>query len=314
MSGDEGGRAGPVRVLAPAKINLWLEVLGRRPDGYHEIRTIMQTVSLCDELIFTPRKDGQVVLEAAGEGLPQPEENLVARAARLMQRRLGCRRGVEVRLRKRIPVGGGFGGGSSDCAATLRTLNALWGAGLSRQQLVELGAELGSDVPFFLCGGTALCEGRGERVTPLPVHHTFHYVLLVPPHGTSTREVYRSLALTGHRGRCTMQCLRLALRSGDTNGLGAALHNALEAAVARLYPDIGRIAQTLRSGLAIEGYRGFSLTGSGCGFFVLFDGVNQAREAAAELARRLSVAALAVQSVPAETCKDSRSTEGDEGI
>ena len=138
------------RVKAPAKINLSLEVLGKRDDGYHEIRTVMQSVALCDDLCFRERSDGRIVLRASDRDLPPPAENLVVRAARLLAERTGIGPGVPIGLEKTIPMGAGRGGGSSDCAATLKALNELWDLGLGRDELCGFAAELGSDVPFFL--------------------------------------------------------------------------------------------------------------------------------------------------------------------
>ncbi|MHC4593294.1 MAG: 4-(cytidine 5'-diphospho)-2-C-methyl-D-erythritol kinase, partial [Planctomycetota bacterium] len=163
-----------LKVRAPSKINLYLEVLGQRPDGFHEIRTVMQAVSLCDELSFSARSDGQVVLSCSSPDLPLDDRNLIVRAARLLKGRYGTERGASVELHKRIPVGGGLGGGSADCAVTLLALNRLWGLGAPLDELAETATELGSDVPFFLWGGTALCEGRGERVSPLPCLQPMH--------------------------------------------------------------------------------------------------------------------------------------------
>ncbi len=298
MSRDEGGRGETLRVRAPAKINLFLEVLARRRDGYHEIRTVMQAVSLYDELGFTLRADGEVALRGSGPDLPPAEDNLVVRAARLVQRKLGCRRGVEIRLSKSIPVGRGFGGGSSDCAATLRALNELWRLALGLKELEGLAAQLGSDVPFFLHGGSALCEGRGERVRPLPARGKFHYVLLVPPDPISSREAYEAApALTRGGQGGSITAVQLALATGDVRRLGEGLHNALQAPAFRLSPDTRRIADMLEDALPPTGCRGHCLTGSGSGFFGVFDGGGEAREAALKLERELDVPALAVESV-----------------
>ena len=154
-----------MKTVAPAKINWTLEVLGRRDDGYHEIRSVMQTIDLCDE-ISADRSDEPRFETAAGE--PLAEDDLVVRATRALEERTGRPLPARIRVEKRIPVASGLGGGSSDAAATLRLLNQLHGIGLSGEDLAEVGAEVGSDVPFFVYGGTALVEGRGERVRPLP--------------------------------------------------------------------------------------------------------------------------------------------------
>ncbi|MCL5959315.1 MAG: 4-(cytidine 5'-diphospho)-2-C-methyl-D-erythritol kinase [Chloroflexi bacterium] len=174
---------------AHAKINLTLEILGKRPDGYHEIASLMQALALHDQLTFTPAKN--LFLRSNVAEL-ETEDNLIFRAARLLHNELGVSKGAAVDLKKRIPLAAGLGGGSSDCAAALRALDELWNLGLSVDQLIELGSRLGSDVPFFFHGGTALVEGRGETVTPLPPF-PFHWVVLVTPRvelAEKTRALY----------------------------------------------------------------------------------------------------------------------------
>jgi len=166
------------KLAAPAKINLALEVLGKRSDGYHDIKSIVQTIDLADELDFSPAED----LEISGD-LPgwDGDKSLVSKAARLLRERCGCNSGARVRVTKRIPLMSGLGGDSSGGAAALKGFNRLWGLGLSTPDLMEMGAALGSDVPFFFCGGTALIEGRGELVTPLRAFPASWVVLVVPP-------------------------------------------------------------------------------------------------------------------------------------
>ena len=163
------------RLSAPAKVNLTFEALGRRADGYHEVRTVLHAISLADEIAFAPADDLILAMEPPEEGAfssaaaaPAGEDNLVLRAARLLRREAGVKAGAAIRLRKRIPVAAGLGGGSSDAATALRGLRRLWGLDLDADALRELAAQLGSDVPFFVTGGAALAEGRGERLTPLP--------------------------------------------------------------------------------------------------------------------------------------------------
>jgi 4-diphosphocytidyl-2-C-methyl-D-erythritol kinase len=167
-----------LKYLTPAKINLVLEVLGKRDDGYHEIRSVVQTVNLCDNLTFEIADD--ISLECTEPGL-ETADNLVIRAAELLRKVSSCDGGVKIRLEKRIPWGAGLGGGSSDAAVTLVALSRLWGLKFTAADLAELAAGLGSDVPFFIHGGAALIEGRGEKITPLPSQVTSWFVLLVPP-------------------------------------------------------------------------------------------------------------------------------------
>jgi 4-diphosphocytidyl-2-C-methyl-D-erythritol kinase len=182
-----------VRTVAPAKINWTLEVLGRREDGYHEIRSVMQTVDLCDE-VWADRADEPRFETAAGE--PLADNDLIVRATRALEERVGRTLPAWIRVEKRIPVASGLGGGSSDAAAVLRLLNQLHGMGLSIEDLATVGAEVGSDVPFFVYGGTALVEGRGERVAPLPDVLETWMVIICPPTRESsnkTASMYREL-------------------------------------------------------------------------------------------------------------------------
>jgi 4-diphosphocytidyl-2-C-methyl-D-erythritol kinase len=167
-----------LKYLAPAKINLVLEVLRKRGDGYHEIRSLVQTVGLCDVISF--ELADVISLECSEPGL-QTSDNLVVQAAELLRQVSGCQKGVKIKLEKRIPWGAGLGGGSSDGAATLLALKKLWKLKLETPDLIELAARLGSDVPFFIRGGAALIDGRGEKVTPLAVSKKNWYVLLIPP-------------------------------------------------------------------------------------------------------------------------------------
>jgi len=167
-----------LKYLAPAKINLVLEVLGKRADGYHEIRSLVQTISLCDVISF--ELADEISLECNEPSL-QTSDNLVVQAAALLKEVSGCQKGVKIKLEKRIPWCAGLGGGSSDGAATLLALNRLWELKLETSNLIELAARLGSDVPFFIQGGAALIEGRGEKVTPLAVSMPRWFVLLIPP-------------------------------------------------------------------------------------------------------------------------------------
>jgi len=164
--------------LAPAKINLVLEVLGKRDDGYHEIRSLVQTISLCD--VISLELADVISLECSEPSL-QTSDNLVVQAAELLREVTGCQKGVKIKLEKRIPWDAGLGGGSSDGAATLLALNRLWKLKLKTSDLIELAARLGSDIPFFIHGGAALMEGRGEKVTPLSISAPMWFVLLIPP-------------------------------------------------------------------------------------------------------------------------------------
>lgn len=164
---------------APAKLNLFLHVVGRRADGYHLLQTVFRFIDFGDELCFSPREDGNVILSHPLPGVP-PESDLTVRAARLLQAETGCRKGVEIRVKKRLPMGGGLGGGSSDAATVLLALNHLWRLGVSRRRLQEIGLTLGADVPIFVFGRNAFAEGVGEALQPVDVRPVW-YVVLEPP-------------------------------------------------------------------------------------------------------------------------------------
>lgn len=222
---------------AYAKLNLALEVLARRPDGYHEIATVLQTISLADDLTFRPAAD--LGLWCSEPSLETPE-NLVLQAAHLLQDATGCRKGAAIRLEKGIPPASGLGGGSSDAAATLWALNRLWELSLDAEALHPLAARLGSDVPFFLRGGTALARGRGEEVRPLPLLAE-RWFLVVRPHLDIPR---KTATLYGRlreqhwtRGRATEQ-LVAALESGAPLR-EAYIFNTFDAVAAEAFPGIG---------------------------------------------------------------------------
>lgn len=179
---------------APAKLNLFLHVTGRRADGYHELQTVFQLIDLCDTVALTVRGDGAIERPEGPEDVP-PEADLVVRAARALQAASGTRLGATLRVTKRIPMGGGLGGGSSDAATTLLALNRLWDCGLKIEELARLGLPLGADVPVFVRGFSAWAEGVGERLTPVELPERW-YLVIHPGVGVSTRDVFQSAELT----------------------------------------------------------------------------------------------------------------------
>lgn len=179
---------------APAKLNLWLHIIGRRDNGYHELETVFQFLEHADELSFALREDGEVRLHDALEAVPH-DSNLIVRAARQLQRLSGCSQGVDIRLHKVLPMGGGIGGGSSDAATTLLGLNHLWQLGWSLEQLAKLGLTLGADVPVFVHGHAAFAQGVGEQLTPVDPEQPW-YVVLVPQVSVSTAEIFSHPQLT----------------------------------------------------------------------------------------------------------------------
>jgi len=277
---EEGVRSLKVlRRKAHAKVNLFLEVLGERPDGYHEIETVMVKLALADEMAFHVRTDGKVTLRSEGLDIPAGE-NLAARAARLLKERTSSAQGLDIELRKKIPIGAGLGGGSSDAAVSLEAANDLWDLGLGRDELARLGAELGSDVPFFLLARAAVCRGRGERVEPFAVNAGPVVVLAHPGVRLATGDVYSNLSgkdLTGVRKRATE--MAESLRVGGMNRLRAALFNRLEDAVLRLCPEVG----ALKSRMTTLGAGGVVMTGSGSAIAAFFSDSDAASHVAHHL-------------------------------
>lgn len=186
---------------APAKLNLFLRILGRRDDGYHELQTVFQLLDWGDAIHLRPRSDNRLVLERGAPGVP-PDQDLGLRAARLLQREAGAG-GADIRIQKRVPSGAGLGGGSSDAASVLVGLNALWNLGLDSDRLAEIGLRLGADVPVFVRGQSAWAEGLGERLTPLALPQRW-YLLLFPPVHVATAELFQSAELTRNGERATI--------------------------------------------------------------------------------------------------------------
>jgi 4-diphosphocytidyl-2-C-methyl-D-erythritol kinase len=264
-----------VVVRAPAKVNLYLEILGKRPDGYHEIATLMVAIRLFDTLVFKEGPD--LELTCNRPDLSVGPDNLVMRAARLLQERTGAIRGARIRLKKRIPTEAGLAGGSTDAAATLEGLNRLWNLGLTKPELANLGAELGSDIPFFFHTPAAWCTGRGEKVTPVTVGRPLDLVLLCPKFGCPTAQVYRHVTVppVPEPG----DAIRRALESGAVDVLGRLLHNRLQPAAETLEPALSAYARRL----ADLGPAGQRLSGSGSSLFALCRDESEARRIAQDL-------------------------------
>jgi len=243
---------------APAKLNLFLHVVGRRSDGYHLLQTVFRLIDCCDRLRYSPRPSPNVSLAQPLPGVDEGDE-LCVRAARLLQRETGCRRGVEISIRKRIPMGGGLGGGSSDAATTLIALNRLWNLGLSRRRLADLGIALGADVPFFLRGENAFGEGIGEQLEPVILAPAW-YVLLVPPVAVPTREIFAAPELTRDTKSIKI--------SSFSEGFG---HNDLEPVVCRRYPAVATHLAWLKA------FGDARMSGSGACVFAEFPTEVQAR-------------------------------------
>lgn len=299
-----------VTVRVPAKVNLRLAVGPRRADGYHDLVNVFHAVSLYDEVTAVP--SGSFSVRVAGEavaGVPLDGENLAVRAARALAAHAGVPYGARLLIRKAIPVAGGMAGGSADAAAALVACNALWGLGLPREELMEIGAACGSDVPFALLGGTAVGVGRGEVLTPAPVGGTLHWVFAVAHGGLSTARVYAECDRLREESGSPVgppevsEALMEALRTGDPKAVAAELVNDLQPAALSLMPAL---AHTLDAGLA-HGALAAIVSGSGptCAFLV--SSAAEAETLAATL-RALAVCSTALPAhgpVPGATIRSS---------
>lgn len=271
-----------MRRIARAKINWTLAITGKRADGYHLVDMLMQTITLCDTLEFTP--SGTLTLETSGDiPVSSGADNLVLRAAALLQRESGVRDGAAIHLQKQIPVGAGLGGGSADAAATLLGLSQLWGLRHTAQSLAPLALQLGADVPFFLSGGLARIGGIGEEITPLPGAPAFPLVVIQPGSGLSTPMVYRAYD-EGARGiqHIRTDAAENALLCGDADGLSRVMGNMLQDAAIRLMPEIAPCIEALTENGAI----GAQITGSGSAVIGLFMDEGGATRAAKACAAR----------------------------
>jgi len=257
---------------ASAKVNLVLEVLGKRPDGYHELSTVMQAVDLFDRL--TVEAAATITLETSEPALPTDDRNLVVRAARLLQEAAGIKAGARIVLDKRIPLAAGLGGGSSDAAATLLGLNRLWGLRWRRERLVELAVKLGMDVPFFLGRGRALGTSRGEVLSALPGVGGYALVLVNPGMGLSTQEVYGRVPPGWRAESDGTKRMLDALKKRNVVRVAGALTNHLEYWVEPAMPVIGR----MKAALFAAGALGAAMSGSGPTVFGLARSLDQARQ------------------------------------
>ena len=250
---------------APAKLNLMLHVVGRRPDGYHELQTVFQLIDLCDRLEIGVREDGVISRPRGPAGVPEADD-LVVRAARALKESSGTRLGAEISVQKRIPMGGGLGGGSSDAATALVALNHLWGLGRNSAQLAEIGAKLGADVPVFVAGTSAWAEGIGERLTPVSLGTDSWFLVIFPGVLVPTASVFQAPELTRNSPPTTM---RGFLETGGRNDC--------EAVVRARFPAVGEALDWLGRHAAAR------LTGTGSCVFAKFSRVEDAERVAARV-------------------------------
>lgn len=262
-----------------AKLNLFLSVLNKRQDNYHNINTVFERIDLCDQITFSLRRDNKIKVFCHHPGLKNPNQNLCHRAAKLLQESSGANKGANINLIKRIPLGSGMGGGSGDAATVLLGLNRLWRLNLARKKLAKLAQKIGSDVPFFIYDCSfAQGEGRGENIKPWKIKGLrFWHILVVPKFKVSTKLIYkkwdacRTFGLT--RPAYDVKILKLALRKKDFPLIRKAMFNSLEEVTARLYPQITRIKNKLLK----LGVKAILMSGSGPAVFGLVSSGKEAR-------------------------------------
>jgi 4-diphosphocytidyl-2-C-methyl-D-erythritol kinase len=268
-----------LRLNAYAKVNLTLDVLGDRPDGYHDIETVLHTVELHDSIILREDGDG-IAVRCASDDVPADTQNIVYRTAQLLKETFGIARGVEVELKKCIPIAAGLGGASSDAAVTLLGLAQMWKLRLADRQLMDLAARIGSDVPFFLAGGAALAVGRGERIRILRPLPSTWVVLARPPILISTEWAYKVLDHETVRKHPNTRSVVQALEAEDVGAVGRFLRNVFEDVIVAHYPVVGTIRERMQAMHPL----GVSLSGTGPVLFALVATEASAREMAAGLA------------------------------
>lgn len=268
-----------IHLKSNAKINLCLDVAAKRPDGYHDLRMVMQTVGLHDRLALRKTGGSGIELRTNLPFLPRDGRNLVYRAVEVVAERHGIRDGLRIDLRKTVPVGAGLGGGSANAATAILAMDRLFGLGMSQEEMAALGLGLGADVPFCLLGGTALAQGVGEVLTPLPGVPALQLLIAKPAESASTAKVFQRFSLDASTVHPDVDGMAAAIRRGDRQGVVDRLGNSLEATTMGMYPSVGRLKEALLE----AGAENALMSGSGTAVF----GVFKSREAAVEAAARI---------------------------
>lgn len=268
-----------IKLKALGKINLGLDVLGRRPNGYHDVRMVMQTVYLYDQILLEKTDKEGISLKTNLFYLPVNENNLAYRAAKMLIDEFAIKEGVHISLEKHIPVAAGMAGGSSNAAAVLYGMNRLFQLGLTDQELMERGVKLGADVPYCIMRGTVLAEGIGEELTPLPAMPKCHVLLAKPPISVSTQKVYEKLDAQEVTKHPDIDGILLGLQTGDLKKITSSMGNVLENVTITEYPQIERIKDVMKE----EGALNAMMSGSGPTVFGIYDDKILARRAAARI-------------------------------
>ena len=287
-----------ITLKAMAKINLGLDVIRRREDGYHEVRMIMQTVNLYDELTFRKQPGDKVRLTANLRSLPTDGHNLIVKTAELLRKEFGIREGLSIHLKKKIPVAAGMAGGSTDAAAAFAGMNELFGLGLTLEELQKRAVSVGADVPYCLQGGTALSEGIGEILTELPSAPRCSVIIAKPPIHVSTRFVYENLRLDSLEKHPDIDGILDSIREGNILGVAERLENVLETVTQKEYPVSGQIKQFL----VHRGALGALMSGSGPTVFALYDRKDLAARACEDLRRAGLAKQVYLTSFSDKTC------------
>jgi 4-diphosphocytidyl-2-C-methyl-D-erythritol kinase len=261
-----------VMMRAPAKINWTLDVIGKRPDGYHEIETVMQAIGLYDYITIKEGIGEGIAIKCTRPDVPTNPSNLAWKAAQLIKQKYKIANGLEIILEKNIPAAAGLAGGSTDGAAVLVGLNRLWGLGLNREELKVLGLSLGADVPFCILGGTALARGLGEILTPLCPVEGIWIVLIKPSFGVSTREVYEALDIASVQRRPNTNAMIRAIANRDIQGIGHTMANVMEEITLCMHPQI----TVIKSDILHCGAIGCLMSGSGPAVYGIFEDGNRA--------------------------------------
>lgn len=274
-----------IELKALGKINLGLDILGRRDNGYHDVRMVMQTVYLYDRVFLEKTREDRIQIETNISYLPVNENNIAYKAADLLKKEFHMEGGIRIRLEKHIPVAAGMAGGSSDAAAVLFGMNRLFGLGLSEEELKERGVKLGADVPYCIMRGTVLAEGIGEILTPLPPMPKCYILIAKPPLSASTKTVYEKIDRQGIESHPDIDGILSGLSGGDIHKVAASMGNVLEQVMLKEYP----VLQTIKDVMIKAGALNAMMSGSGPTVFGVFDSRSRAKAAAARLKRQTPV-------------------------
>ena len=278
MSSD---RKNTITKKAYAKVNLGLDVIRRREDGYHEVRMIMQTVDICDVLTFTRQERPGIVVTTDKEELPGDESNLIYKAARLVTETCSVREGIKIELQKRIPMAAGMAGGSTDAAAVFHGMNEMFGLGMDEDEMCALGVKIGADIPYCVKGGTALAEGIGEILTKLPDAPACVVLVAKPDIDVSTKYVYENLHAESLEYHPDIDGMRAAIEEGDLRGMAERMGNVLETVTVNAYPVIREVKEVMKK----SGAWNALMIGSGPTVFGIFGEEEKARKAYNEIAQ-----------------------------